>query len=387
MLEFKEARPEPWEQNRLIGIGRSSLSSHLITLSSYLSVDSVVAGLSEMVKRLMQVELREEGVPPGSIEGWAPGVRKLTAIHKYVQKHYIYFYCFSTYRLNIIHYQHCITSVYILLYINNIYVCRDEGELGVVYLDLHKRPHKFPGAAHFVLRCGREQHPNSNTYQVISYKHEFNQLSTSHGIYIILSLPFPNNINFQLPVVCLVANLSSASHESLSHSDAETLCHEMGHALNSLLSRTKFQHLSGTRGPLDVVEIPSHVVEQYAWEPSALQLLCTAKGKEIPPPDSLLQAVAAGGREFGALEVQYQIMLSMVDQLLHSENPPTGGQVEKAIAEIVQQHSSFGHAKGTYPHLRFTHLIGYGATYYSYLFAQCISAQVWQSRLGRLVTI
>jgi len=58
----------------------------------------------------------------------------------------------------------------------------------------------------------------------------------------------------QIPVVALVMNLSPGS-PVLSFDEVQTLYHEWGHALNSLLSRTRFQHLSGTRGPLDLVEV------------------------------------------------------------------------------------------------------------------------------------
>ena len=73
------------------------------------------------------------------------------------------------------------------------------------------RPGKFAHAAHFTLRCGR-------------------------------ALP---GGGWQRPAVALVANLPSAPRALLSMEQAETLWHEMGHALHSLLSRTHFQHLSG----------------------------------------------------------------------------------------------------------------------------------------------
>ncbi len=77
------------------------------------------------------------------------------------------------------------------------------------------RPGKFAHAAHFTLRCGR-------------------------------ALP---GGGWQRPAVALVANLPSAPRALLSMEQAETLWHEMGHALHSLLSRTHFQHLSGAHTP------------------------------------------------------------------------------------------------------------------------------------------
>ena len=98
------------------------------------------------------------------------------------------------------------------------------------------RPVKFPGAAHFTLRCGCSN--SADNYRD----------KTSD--------------NYQLPVVALSFNFMPPSGDNiinskipcLTLSDVETLHHEWGHALHSLLSRTTFQHLSGTRGAVDFVE-------------------------------------------------------------------------------------------------------------------------------------
>jgi len=80
----------------------------------------------------------------------------------------------------------------------------------------------------------------------------------------------------QLQIVALVCNLtpsssssssSSSSQTRASHSEVETLYHEFGHGLHSLLSRTPFQHLSGTRASMDFVDTPSHLFESFACDP------------------------------------------------------------------------------------------------------------------------
>jgi mitochondrial intermediate peptidase len=116
--------------------------------------------------------------------------------------------------------------------------------LTVLLLFIYCRPIKFPGAAHFSLRCGC-----SNTTQ------NFNNAS----------IPTQNNVirekeQYQLPIVALSFNFvskssSGARNTLLSLGDIETLHHEWGHALHSLLSRTTFQHLSGTRGATDFIEV------------------------------------------------------------------------------------------------------------------------------------
>jgi intermediate peptidase len=100
--------------------------------------------------------------------------------------------------------------------------------LGTIYLDLFGRAHKFGGAAHFVIRCGRALHG-------------FEDSRSFHGDDV--------EGGYQLPVVALTMSFpppwGGAGPVPLSPGHVETLFHEFGHALHSLLSRTEFQHLSG----------------------------------------------------------------------------------------------------------------------------------------------
>lgn len=102
--------------------------------------------------------------------------------------------------------------------------------LGTIYIDLYTRDHKFGGASHFTVRCGC-----SNT------------ATTSSEL--------PPKI--QLPIVALVFSYPKNAQGEiyLTPHQLENLYHEWGHALHSLLSRTKFQHLSGTRGSAEFAEV------------------------------------------------------------------------------------------------------------------------------------
>ncbi|PRW32540.1 putative mitochondrial intermediate mitochondrial [Chlorella sorokiniana] len=304
---------QPWDKQYLVaaaeaGAGGSSSSSsgelgrHPAPQPTF-RLEAVVEGLSELLRRSMGVSLQER--PLGRGEGWASGVRKMEAVHE------------------------------------------TEGVLGTVYLDLVRRPHKFPSAAHFTLRCSRRLADGS----------------------------------YQMPVVALVANWGE--HSELGLSEVETLFHEFGHALNSLLSRTEFQHLAGTRGPTDMVEVPSHTLELFASDPRVLSLIGSgAQGAaRALSPEALQRAERARRRRFAALDQQQQLQFCLIDQLLHGPEPPTGQRAQREIAALMEQHSALPHAPGCHPHIRFSHIVGYGATYYSYLFAQCLSARIWQDHL------
>jgi len=121
--------------------------------------------------------------------------------------------------------------------------------LGTVFFDLFGRENKFPGAAHFTVQCGCAR----TSVQAQGSGNADSPLSEKQ----------------QLPIVALVFHFKAPSggssadlaHTLLSLREVETLHHEWGHALHSLLSKTRFQHLSGTRGGSDFVEVSSSSAE------------------------------------------------------------------------------------------------------------------------------
>ena len=162
---------------------------------------------------------------------------------------------------------------------------------GTVYMDLHQRPDKFTGAAHFTIQCGCAHSEDG-----------------------------ANGSN-QLPVVALVFNFPASDNGSgvyapplLSLGDLTTLFHEWGHALHSLLSKTTYQHLSGTRGPLDFVEVPSHLFEHFTTDERCLQRWARHHITGRSPPASMLQEALSTRRNFEALEASSQVLYSLVDQ-------------------------------------------------------------------------
>ncbi|XP_052159744.1 mitochondrial intermediate peptidase, mitochondrial [Oryza glaberrima] len=222
----------------------------------------------------------------------------------------------------------------------------DEGNLGFMYLDLYSRKGKYPGCAHFAIRGGR-------------------RLQDS---------------NYQLPIVALVCNFSSSSKimARLNHWDVETLFHEFGHALHSLLSRTEYQHFSGTRVALDVAETPSNLFEFYAWDYRVLRKFAVDETTGDPIPEKLVKALNASRNMFPAMELQRQIFYSIMDLTLFGEQGSKPMDTISTVADLRRKHTSWKCVEGTHWHTRFTHLINYGAGYYSYLYARCFATTIWQ---------
>jgi len=250
----------------------------------------------------------------------------------------------------------------------------EERPLGTMYFDLHPRDGKFVHAAHFTIRCGR-----------IRENDEDGSCDQNDS----------NNIrDHQLPIVALVCNLSPSSSYSssrtnndaiLSHSEVETLLHEFGHGLHSLLSRTPFQHLSGTRAAMDFVETPSHLFEHFSRDPAFLsRVLARHYITGVPLSERRARQLVAGARDFRGVDVMTQIVHSRFDQALFGDRPCTpslGGVTSTEMFARLHREAGIPHAEGTHWHSRFGHLVTYGAGYYGYLYAQMFAADVWMSCL------
>ncbi|KAF7824901.1 mitochondrial intermediate peptidase, mitochondrial isoform X1 [Senna tora] len=223
----------------------------------------------------------------------------------------------------------------------------EEGDLGYLYLDLYSRKGKYPGFAHFAIKGGCRI----------------------------------SETEYQLPVVALVCNFPGSSNPStvrLNHWEVETLFHEFGHALHSLLSRTDYQHFSGTRVVQDFAEVPSNLFEYYAWDYRVLKTFAKhySTGEEIP--EKLVESMKSAKKMFAATDLQRQIFYALVDLTLFGEQPFPLRDTSSIIAELMREYTSWEHVEGTHWEARFSHLLNYGAGYYSYLYAKCFASTIWK---------
>ncbi|KAI8564627.1 hypothetical protein RHMOL_Rhmol03G0195400 [Rhododendron molle] len=223
----------------------------------------------------------------------------------------------------------------------------EEGDLGYLYLDLNSRTGKYPGCAHFAIKGGR-------------------RISDSE---------------YQLPVVALVCNFAGSRNSAtvrINHWEVETLFHEFGHALHSLLSRTDYQHFSGTRVAIDLAETPSNLFEYFAWDYRVLKTFARHYSTGEIIPEKLVESMRGAKKMFAATELQRQVFYAIMDQTLFGEQPSSPIDTIATVANLKRQHTSWKHVEGTHWHTRFNHLLNYGAGYYSYLYAKCFAATIWE---------
>ena len=182
-------------------------------------------------------------------------------------------------------------------------------------------------------------------------------------------------------VVCNFAPPGAGEPALLTHTDVLTLFHEFGHTLHHLLTRIDYPSVAGINGvPWDAVELPSQLMEQWAWRPEALPLVSAhvTTGEPLPAEDL---ARLLGTRTFHAgLTAVRQLEYALFDFRLHSLASPADRAALDAVLAGVRadvgvvrppEFNRFAHS--------FLHVFsgGYAAGYYSYKWAEVLAADAF----------
>ncbi|KAH7378740.1 hypothetical protein BKA66DRAFT_610258 [Pyrenochaeta sp. MPI-SDFR-AT-0127] len=308
------------------------------SLSAYFSVGTVLQGISRLFDRLYGVRFVPKETQPGEV--WDDGVRRLDVISD------------------------------------------TEGHIAVLYCDLYSRPGKTPNPAHFTLRCSREILP-SEMEEMSHMQHRFSSPIEAATDGMPVAYNAERNSYFQLPTIALICDFSKAHHPRptlLNIHDVRTLFHEMGHALHSILGRTALQNVSGTRCATDIAELPSVLMEHFAFCPHVLSLYARHWETDAPLPMNVLEQRLKIDNRNQYAELESQILLCMLDQAYHSKLPSHEAfNSTQVYHNVYNQYASVPEPAGTAWQGFFGHLFGYGATYYSYLFDRALAAKIWNS--------
>jgi len=185
---------------------------------------------------------------------------------------------------------------------------------------------------------------------------------------------------YQRPTVALVCNFPSPAKDKpslLAHSDVETLFHEFGHAMHSILTRAKYARFSGTSVPRDFVEAPSQMLENWVWDKKVLDGFAADyrdPSKKIPAQilDRLKEArLATEGTRY-----RRQLSFGLVDLALHTRIHDNNASDALPLSNQVLSEVFLPMVPNTAFVAYFGHLMHYDAAYYGYAWADAIAADM-----------
>ncbi|NNC99100.1 MAG: M3 family metallopeptidase [Gammaproteobacteria bacterium] len=194
-----------------------------------------------------------------------------------------------------------------------------------------------------------------------------------------------HNGKLQIPVAFLTCNFTPPNGDTpalLSHDEVATLFHEFGHALHHLLTEVDEIGVSGINGVAwDAVELPSQFLENWCWQQSSLELIAQHYQTGQSIPCELLEKMRAAKNFQSGMQTLRQIELAMFDMRLHCDydhaDPESSvtallDEIRSTVALIPAPHynrfqNSFGHVFAG----------GYAAGYYSYKWAEVLSADAF----------
>jgi oligopeptidase A len=195
----------------------------------------------------------------------------------------------------------------------------------------------------------------------------------------------PDNATLQTPVAHLVCNFADGvggKPALLTHDDVITLFHEFGHGLHHMLTQVDERDVSGISGvEWDAVELPSQFMENFCWEWDVLRHMTAHVDTGEPLPRALFDKMLAAKNFQSGLQTLRQVEFALFDMLLHSQPvPPADAAAILALLDRVRDEVAVlkPPAYSRTPHT-FSHIFagGYSAGYYSYKWAEVLSADAY----------
>lgn len=188
----------------------------------------------------------------------------------------------------------------------------------------------------------------------------------------------------QKPVAYLTCNFNRPLGDTcalFTHNEVITLFHEFGHGLHHMLTAIETPGVAGIDGvPWDAVELPSQFMENWCWQPEALAFISGHYQTQQPLPPKMLIKMLAAKNHQAALFILRQLEFGMFDFRLHSEwDSETPFQILDVLQQVRQTVAVIPVPNWVrFPHT-FSHIFagGYAAGYYSYLWAELLSADAF----------
>jgi peptidyl-dipeptidase Dcp len=186
------------------------------------------------------------------------------------------------------------------------------------------------------------------------------------------------------PHVSIVCNFTKPTDNTpslLTFEEVTTLFHEFGHALHGMLSKVNFESLSGANVFWDFVELPSQILENWAYEKECLDLFADHFETHEKIPVELIQKIKNSANFHEGRATLRQISFGLLDMSWHGHDPREIEDVNKNEKDSMRECSLLPEVEGSNMSCSFSHIFqgGYSAGYYSYKWAEVLDADAFDA--------
>ena len=184
------------------------------------------------------------------------------------------------------------------------------------------------------------------------------------------------------PFISIVTNFTKPTENApslLTHGEFVTFLHEFGHSLHGILAEGRYPSLTGTSVPRDFVELPSQIMENWAYEPEYLDTFAKDYRTGEVIPDSLITKIVASKNYLAGYSQVGQLRYGIMDMAWHTLTAVPEESTVDFEKETVAPISIIPAAPGTAFSPTFSHIFagGYAAGYYSYKWAEVLEADAF----------
>ncbi len=183
-----------------------------------------------------------------------------------------------------------------------------------------------------------------------------------------------------ISIVCNFTKPTKKTPSLLTFNEVTTLFHEFGHALHGMLANTTYPSLSGTSVYWDFVELPSQVLENWCYEPEALQLFAKHYETGEIIPQELIDKIKKASNFHEGMATLRQISFGMLDMSYHAVDPSEITSIKEHEDEAFAPTKLYPEVKENCMSTSFSHIFqgGYSSGYYSYKWAEVLDADAFE---------
>src|SRR5690606_4447059 len=190
------------------------------------------------------------------------------------------------------------------------------------------------------------------------------------------------NGNQKRPHISIVCNFTKPTDKKpslLTFNEVTTLFHEFGHALHGILANTVYESLSGTNVYYDFVELPSQFMENFCYEPEALELFAQHFETGETIPQELIEKVKESANFMEGYQTVRQLSFGLLDMAWHGVGKLEIGSVSEYERTAFAPTELYPIVKGTNMSVSFSHIFhgGYSSGYYSYKWSEVLDADAF----------